>query len=100
MPLRQIADESKESEGWIFNVIDSKASSTGNHRTGARWFEHERGRLVEIPVDFNLEPVDIVSALTEPHLYKIRGAFEDQLVAVKEDLDAQFHCPSCGAALI
>jgi hypothetical protein len=63
VPLQQLADESGEPEGWIFNVIDSKASGTGNQRVSASWFGGERGRLVEIPVDFNLQPVDIASAL-------------------------------------
>jgi len=26
--------------------------------------ENERGRLVQVPVDFNMEPVDIAEALT------------------------------------
>jgi len=93
--LRQIAEESQEPEGFIFNVIDSKGSSTGNERTGANWFDGERGRLVEIPVDFNLEPVDVVSALTAPHLQKIQE-LEERLEAVEEDR-AQFHCPYCDA---
>jgi hypothetical protein len=97
VPLRQLAEESKEPEGWIFNVIDSKASSTGSRRTGANWFGRERGRLVEIPVDFNLEPVDIASALTMQHLQKIQE-LEERLEEVEEDR-AQFHCPHCDAPL-
>jgi hypothetical protein len=63
--LRQIAIESNEPEGWIFNVIDSRASSSiDSARIGARWFENERGRLIQIPVDFSLEPIDIAAALT------------------------------------
>jgi len=93
--LRQLADESGEPEGWIFNVIDSKAGDTENKRTGARWFGGERGRLIEIPVDFNLEPIDIISALTLQHLERIQE-LEERLEAVEEDR-AQFHCPYCDA---
>jgi hypothetical protein len=97
VPLQQLAEESKEPEGWIFNVVDSKASSTGNDRTGANWFGRERGRLVEIPVDFNLEPVDIASSLTLEHLRRIRQ-LEERLEEVEEDR-AQFHCPDCDAPI-
>jgi hypothetical protein len=96
VPLRQLADESRESEGWIFNVIDSRASSTGSQRTGADWME--RGRLVLIPVDFNLEPVDIASALTAEHLKRIQE-LEERLEAAEEDR-AQFHCPFCDAPFV
>lgn len=97
IPLQQLAEESKEPEGWIFNVVDSKASSTGNERTGANWFGRERGRLVEIPVDFNLEPVDIASSLTVEHLRRIQQ-LEERLEEVEEDR-AQFHCPYCDAPI-
>ena len=97
VPLQQIARESKEAEGWIFNVIDSKASSTGSQRTGADWFAGERGRLIEIPADFNLEPVDIVSALTAQHLQRIEE-LEERLEAAREER-AQFHCPYCDAPI-
>ena len=97
VPLQQIAEESGEAEGLIFNVIDSKASSTGSDRTGANWFEDGRGRLVQIPVDFNLEPVDIASALTEKHLQRIQE-LEERLKEVEEDR-AQFYCPHCDAPL-
>ena len=94
--LQQLAEESKEAEGWIFNVIDSRASSTGSDRKGADWME--RGRLVSIPVDFNLKPVDIASALTAQHLQRMRE-LEERLEAAEEDR-AQFHCPYCDAPFV
>jgi hypothetical protein len=97
VPLNQLATESGEPEGWIFNIIDSRSSSTGNQRTGAGWYEGARGRLVEIPVDFNLEPVDIVSALTVQHLERI-DELEARLEEVEQDR-AQFHCPHCDAPI-
>ncbi len=95
--LRQLSDESREPEGWIFNVIDSKAGATGNPRAGARWFGGERGRLVEVPVDFNLEPIDITNALTLQHLDRIQE-LQERLQTVEEDR-AQFHCPYCDAPI-
>jgi hypothetical protein len=94
--LPTLARESGEPEGWIFNVIDSRATtSEESQRTGATWFDNERGRLVEIPVDFNLEPLDVVSALTIRHLERIEE-LEARLEEFKEDR-AQFHCPYCDA---
>ena len=96
--LRMLAEESGEPEGWIFNVVDSRASSSvGGGRIGASWFGNERGRLVEIPVDFNLEPVDIASAMTVKHLERIEE-LETRLAEVEEDR-SQFHCPHCDAPI-
>lgn len=97
VPLQQLAVESKEPEGWVFNVIDSKASSTGNQRVGASWFGGERGRVIEIPAGFNLQPVDIASALNGQHLERIQE-LEERLEEVEEDR-AQFHCPYCDAPI-
>ena len=96
--LRTLASQCNEPEGWIFNVIDSRASSSiGGGRTGAKWFENERGRLVEIPVDFNLEPIDIAEGLTVPHLEKIQE-LEERIEEIEEDR-SQFHCPYCDAPI-
>lgn len=97
VPLQQLAVESGEAEGWVFNVIDSKASSTGNQRVGASWFGGEKGRLVEIPVDFNLQPADIASTLVKQHLETIQE-LEERLEEVEKDR-AQFHCPYCDAPI-
>jgi len=94
--LPTLAAESNEPEGFVFNIIESRASSpVSAGRRGATWFEGERGRLVEIPVDFNMEPVDIAAALTTPHLEKIQ-ALEERLGRVEEER-AQYHCPHCDA---
>ena len=95
--LQQLAVESGEPEGWIFNIIDSRSSGTAQ-RTEARWYGGHTGRLVEIPVDFNLEPVDIVNALTIQHLEKIEE-LEARLAEAEEDR-AQFHCPHCDAPFL
>lgn len=98
LELQELARESGEPEGWIFNVIDSRASSsTGSARIGATWFRRERGRLVEIPAGFNLEPVDIASAMTVKHLERIEE-LEAKIQQIEEDR-AQFHCPHCDAPI-
>jgi hypothetical protein len=96
--LRALAEESNEPEGLIFNIIESRASSpVSAGRRGATWFAGERGLLVEIPVDFNMDPVDIVAALTVPHLEKIQ-ALEERLERAEEDR-AQYHCSECDAEI-
>jgi hypothetical protein len=95
LPLQQLANESGEAGGWIFNIIESRAGSTEDQRTGARWYQGEKGRLVEIPVDFNLEPIDVTAALTEQHLERIREL--ETRVAVLEEERKEFHCPYCDA---
>jgi hypothetical protein len=70
----------------------------GEGRRGASWFGDDRGRLVEIPVDFNMEPFDVVASLTVPHLERIQ-ALEERLQVVEEDR-AKYHCPHCDAELI
>jgi len=97
LPLRQLADESGEPEGWIFNIIESRAGTSEDQRTGARWYAGEKGRLVEIPVDFNLEPIDLTVALTERHLQRIRK-LEGRLAELEEERQ-EFHCPYCDAQL-
>jgi len=95
VPLRQLATESGEAEGWIFNLIDSRSSGSRSQKTGATWYESARGRLVEIPADFNLEPGDIVSALTLQHRERVElleGRLEEA-----EDERRQLHCPFCDA---
>ena len=69
--LKDLAKESGEPEGWIFNVIESRSISTENKRVGADWYDEERGRLVLIPIAFNLEPVGITTVFTAEHLARI-----------------------------
>ncbi len=96
IPLDQLASESGEPQGWIFNVVESGSTSTAR-RTGAGWYNHEKGRLVEIPVDFDLEPADITAALTTPHLVRIQ-LLEERVETLTVDRE-QFHCPYCDAPL-
>lgn len=96
--LKTLSSEAGEPEGFIFNIVESRASAAGGARRGATWFGAERGRLIEIPVDFNMEPVDVVAALTVPHLDRIQ-ALEERLQVVEEER-ARYHCPHCDAELI
>jgi hypothetical protein len=92
--LTMLSEESGEPMGWVFNVIESKAGST-SRRTGPKWYAGERGRLIEVPVDFNVEPIDILAALTVGHLENIEE-LEARLKKIEEDR-ARFHCPYCDA---
>ena len=82
--LRMLASEAGEPEGFIYNIVESRASVGAESRRDASWFGEDRGRLVEIPVDFNMEPVDVVASLTVPHLERIQ-ALEERLQVVEED---------------
>jgi hypothetical protein len=96
---RELADELGEPHGWVFNVIDSRATSSLNSgRVGAAWFNNERGQLVQIPVDFSMEPIDIAASLTVAHLQKIES-LEERLQEVEEERN-QFYCPHCDARMI
>ncbi len=97
--ISDIATESCEAAGWIFNVIDSRATTSSTiERIGAKWFNNERGRLIEIPLNFNMEPIDIAAGLNVQHLQKI-AELEDRLHEFQIE-HARFHCPDCDAPLI
>jgi len=97
--LQSLAANSGEPEGFIFNIIESRASSSDtSKRRGASWLDNARGRLVEVPVDFNMEPVDVAAGLTVPHLERIE-ALEEEVERLAEDR-AKYHCPYCDAELI
>jgi hypothetical protein len=95
----ELAGESQEPFGLIFNVIDSRASSNLNSgRVGATWYKGQTGRLVEIPVDFNMEPIDVAAGLSVKHL-KMIEELEERLQDAAEDR-AQFHCPDCDSTIV
>lgn len=95
----ELANESHEPFGLVFNVIDSRASSSLNSgRIGATWYKNQRGQLVEIPVDFNMEPIDIAAGLNVKHLQMIED-LEERLQKAEEDR-AQFHCPDCDSTIV
>lgn len=95
----KLAQESGQPFGLVFNVIDSRASSSLNSgRIGATWFKGERGHLIEIPVDFNMEPIDVAAGLNIQHLEKLE-ALEERLHELEEDRE-RFHCPDCDAPLV
>jgi hypothetical protein len=97
--VSEIASSSGEPEGLVFNVIDSKASSIFNSgRAGATWVDNERGVLIDIPVNFGTEPIDIVAALSVENLAKIED-LEERLRATEEDR-ARHHCPDCDAEVV
>lgn len=95
----ELANESQEPFGLVFNVIDSRASSSLNSgRIGATWLKGYEGQLVEIPVLFNMEPIDIAAGLNLKHLQLIEN-LEERLQKAEEGR-AQFHCPDCDSIIV
>jgi hypothetical protein len=95
----ELANESREPFGLLFNVIDSRASSSLNSgRIGATWYKGQRGQFLEIPVDFNMEPIDIAAGLNVKHFQMIED-LELRLRKAEEDR-AQFHCPDCDSTIV
>jgi hypothetical protein len=97
--LSDIANASGEPKGLIFNIIDSRATTSLNSgRVGAIWVENERGVLIDIPVNFGSEPLDITAALSAVHLAKIEELEEALRVANKDW--ARRHCPDCDSEIV
>lgn len=95
----ELAIESGEPFGLVFNVIDSRASSSLNSgRIGATWVEGQEGQLINVPVDFNMEPIDIAAGLNVQHLQLIED-LELRLREAEQDR-AQFHCPDCDSTIV
>ncbi len=95
----ELAAQCKEPFGWVFNVIDSGASQSLNSgRIGATWYKGERGRLIQIPVDFNMEPIDVAAAFSVQHLETLEKLQEQVREAQAER--AQYHCPDCDAPIV
>jgi hypothetical protein len=80
--------------GWAFNVIDSHLISRLQARRDASWFQHARGRLVEIPRDFGLEAIDLFADLRAENM-KLKEEAERF-----QELYADSRCPTCSAPLV
>lgn len=93
--LSELALKSAVPEGVVFNIIESNVLEEHFKRRGAMW--HERGRLVFIPVDFNVEPADVNMLFKEEMLNRIEK-LEEELAQTKEELSI-YKCPHCGAPL-
>jgi hypothetical protein len=52
-----IADEAEVPLGFVYNIIESGYIETVLNRKGAQWYPRAPRRMVEIPVDFGLEPL-------------------------------------------
>ena len=93
--LRQIAQEADLSEGFVYNVVESKLVEKHHGRTGAKW--QDRGRLIFIPRDFNIEPTDLNALIREGADRRIEE-LEERLQQTEDEL-SRYQCPHCSAAL-
>jgi hypothetical protein len=82
-------------EGWIFNVIEGKYMEEICKRKGASWIK--KGRVVLIPVGFDVEPTDLETLLNSGLVKKVEE-LKDELETAQDEL-GQYKCPHCGAQL-
>jgi len=91
--LRQIAEEARLPEGFVYNIIESRLVEQHHGRTGAKW----KGRMILIPRDFDIEPTNLNELIHEEADRRIEE-FKEHLQFVEEEL-SRFQCPHCKAAL-
>jgi hypothetical protein len=89
--LSELYQDAKVPQGVAFNIIESNIPEEHFGRRGAVW--QQRGRLVLIPVDFNVEPADFRALFREEKLKRIEQ-LEEELAGTKVELGA-YKCPFC-----
>ena len=95
VPLNQIAQDAGLSEGFVFNIIESKLVEEHHGRTGAKW--QDRGRLIFVPRDFNIETTDLNALIREETERRVAGLHK-RVQELEIEL-GRYRCPHCGAAL-
>jgi hypothetical protein len=93
--LRELVTKTGLPEGFIFNVIEGKYMEEISKRRGASWVKP--GRLVLIPVAFNIQPTDL-RTLLEPVVLQRLGDLTENLEATQEEL-SRYRCPYCKAEM-
>jgi len=97
--MRVLVETTTLPEGWIFNIIEGKYLEEVAKRRGASWVKS--GRIVLIPVSFDIEPTDLNTLLQDQVLRQVEELMVD-LEDTRADLDEhqnRYHCPFCGAEL-
>lgn len=95
VPLKQVAQEACLPEGFVYNVVESRLLEEHHGRTGAKW--QDKGRLVLIPRDFNIEPTDLNTLIQEEAERRIEE-IEERLQQAEDEL-GRYQCPHCRAPL-
>jgi hypothetical protein len=99
--LSEVARDANLPEGWVFNVIEVNLLDKLSRKfraSGATW--SEKGRLVLIPCDFGIDPVDIPDDLFSAveQLKNSLSETEECLTEVEGEL-AEYRCTWCRAPL-
>jgi hypothetical protein len=94
--LRHLARDTDLPEGWLFNVVEGRYLEEVSKRRGAGWLK--KGRVIAIPVGFNVEPTDL-DTLLQTEILKRVEELEERLEVTAEEL-GQYKCSYCGAPLI
>ncbi len=92
--LSQVAQDANLPEGWVFNAIETNLLvelSMKYRESGPYW--SDRGRLVVIPLDFGIDPVDIPE-----NLFAAIEQLKSSLSEKEEEL-AEYRCQWCGASV-
>jgi hypothetical protein len=95
VPLKQIAQEAGLPEGFVYNLIESRLVEEHHGRTGARW--RDKGRMILIPRDFNIEPADLNDLIREEADLLIEE-LKERLVMAEDEL-GRYQCPHCKSGL-
>ncbi|MCZ6490831.1 MAG: hypothetical protein O7A06_09915 [Acidobacteria bacterium] len=101
--VEELAERSGISAGLVFNLIESRVLERRYGKCGASWYGSS-GRMVFIPRDFGIEPLDLDKLFKEDAEIRLRE-LESEIDATKEELSftkdelSRFQCPYCGAPL-
>lgn len=92
--LKVIAQDAGLSEGFVFNIIESKLVEEHHGRTGAKW--QDKGRVILVPRDFNIETTDLNALIREEGERRV-AALHKRVQELEKEL-GYYRCPHCGAA--
>jgi hypothetical protein len=95
VPLKQIAGEAGLPEGFVYNLIESRLVEEHHGRTGAKW--RDKGRMILIPRDFNIEPADLNNVIREEADLLI-DELKERLEMAEQEL-GRYQCPHCKSGL-
>lgn len=91
--LGDLAGKANVPEGWLFNFIESRFVEEFHGRKGPHWDK----RMVFIPAEFEMAPLDLDSLLVNEAEGRI-AELQAKIDEIREQLK-QYRCPYCGSAL-
>lgn len=93
--LKRVAQDAGLSEGFVFNIVESKLVEKHYERTGATW--QDKGRLILVPRDFNIETTNLNELIREGAERLVAG-LRERVQKLEDELGC-YQCPHCRAAL-